>query len=176
LGKVYFTKALLVATGAKRRKLTITGAEEFEHKGLTYCASCDGPLFTDKDVVVIGGGNSGFESASQLLAYCKSVTLLHRGDEYRAEPTMVESVLSNPKMTGILNADISEVFGDKFVKGIKYFDTNLNLEKEITLSGVFVEIGAIPATDFISNELVSKDNFGQIKIDHRNGKTSEQGI
>ncbi len=172
----YFAPAVLITTGAKRRKLTVPGADIFEHKGLTYCASCDGPLFTDKDVVVIGGGNSGFESASQLLAYAKSVTILQRGEKYNAEPTMVENVLANPKMTGILNAEISEVFGDNFVKGIKYKDTKSGEEKTLDVSGVFIEIGAIPATDFISNDLVEKDNFGQIKIDHRNGRSSQAGI
>ncbi len=172
----YFAPAVLVTTGAKRRKLTVPGADIFEHKGLTYCASCDGPLFADKDLVVIGGGNSGFESASQLLAYAKSVTILQRGEKYNAEPTMVENVLANPKMTGILNAEISEVFGDGFVKGKKYKDAKSGEEKTLDVSGVFIEIGAIPATDFISADLVEKDNFGQIKIDHRTGRTSQSGI
>jgi len=74
----YTAKTVLITTGAHRRKLTMPGAEEFENKGITYCATCDGPLFSDKDVIVIGGGNAGFETAAQLLAYTKSVTLLHR--------------------------------------------------------------------------------------------------
>jgi alkyl hydroperoxide reductase subunit F len=176
LGKTFFTKSVIVTTGAKRRQLQVSGAKEFEHKGLTYCASCDGPLFTGKDVVVIGGGNSGFESASQLLAYARSVTLLHRGSEYRAEPQMVENVLANEKMFGILNANIYEVFGDSFVNGIKYTDMISKKEVKLDVSGVFVEIGAIPATDFISEDLIEKDNIKQIKIDHRNGRTSQAGI
>ncbi len=175
-GSEYRAKAVLITSGAKRRKLAVKGADIFEHKGLTYCASCDGPLFTDKDVVVIGGGNSGFESASQLLAYAKSVTLLQRGPKYNAEPTMVENVLANPKMTGILNADISEVYGSDFVEGIKYKDMEGGEEKDLKVSGAFVEIGAIPATGFIEEGLVEKDNFGQIKIDHRNGRTSQKGL
>ena len=174
LEKSFLTKSVLITTGAKRRQLTIKGAKEFEHKGLTYCASCDGPFFTDKDVVVIGGGNSGFESASQLLAYTKSVTLLHSGAEYKAEPQMVENVLANEKMKGIVNANISEVFGENFVTGIKYIKNNE--EKKLDVSGVFVEIGAIPATDFISDDLVEKDNIKQIKINHQNGRTSQAGI
>ncbi len=172
----YFSKAVLITTGAKRRKLTVKGADIFEHKGLTYCASCDGPLFSGKDLVVIGGGNSGFESASQLLAYAKTVTILHRGEKYRAEETMVQNVLANPKMKGILNANISEVFGDKFVTGIKYEDAKTGEEKTLNVSGVFVEIGAIPATDFVSDALVEKDKIKQIKIDHRNGRTSKVGL
>lgn len=175
-GTDFFAKTVLFTTGAKRRHLTVPGADLFEHKGLTYCASCDGPLFAGKDLVVIGGGNSGFESASQLLAYAKSVTLLHRGDEYRAEPTMVENVLAHENMTGILNANISEVFGDDFVTGIKYTDTKTNEEKTLDIAGVFVEIGAIPATDFISDGMVKKDNFKQIKINHQNARTSLSGM
>jgi alkyl hydroperoxide reductase subunit F len=89
---------------------------------------------------------------------------------------MVENILANEKMTGILNADISEVFGEKFVTGIKYLDTKNNEEKKLDVAGVFVEIGAIPATDFISDNLVEKDNIKQIKINHKNGRTSQKGI
>jgi len=104
-GEEFLTKTVIVATGGKRRKLPVKGADIFEHKGLTYCASCDGPVFTGKDVVVIGGGNSAFESASQLMAYCKSVTIINRGSELRAEPTMVENVLSNENVKVIKNAN-----------------------------------------------------------------------
>lgn len=174
LGDTFQTKTILINTGAKRRKLTVPGADKFEHKGLTYCASCDGPLFTDKDVVVIGGGNAGFESASQLLAYCKSVTLLHRNEKYNAEETMVEQVLSNRKMTGILQANISEIFGSEFVEGIKYrVDGD---EKILKVFGVFVEIGAVPASDFISSNLVEKNKFKEIIVDHKTCQSSQAGI
>ena len=114
------TKTIFIGTGSNRRKLPAKGADILEHKGLTYCASCDGPLFSGMDVVVIGGGNAGFESAAQLLAYCKSVTLLQRSSEYRADAVTVEKVLAHPNMTGILNATTIEVTGDSFVDGIIY--------------------------------------------------------
>src|SRR3989338_2198759 len=85
-GAIYETKTELITSGSHRRKLDIPGAKEFENKGITYCASCDGPLFSGMDVVVVGGGNAGFELAAQLLAYAKSVTLLHRGESFTAEP------------------------------------------------------------------------------------------
>src|SRR3989344_2470364 len=88
-GVHYESKTVLIATGSERRKLTVPGAAEFEHKGLTYCASCDGPLFSDMDVAVIGGGHAGFETAAQLLAYAKSVTLVNRSDTFRADAIMV---------------------------------------------------------------------------------------
>jgi len=85
-GDKFETKSILVATGSNRRRLPVKGADELEHKGLTYCATCDGPLFSDKDVAVIGGGNSALESAAQLAAYAKSVTIVHRRDEFRGDP------------------------------------------------------------------------------------------
>ncbi len=176
LGEKFISKAVLVATGSARRKLKIEGADKFEHKGLTYCASCDGPLFAGKDLLVVGGGNAGFESASQLLAYANSVTLMEHSDKYKAEATTVEKILSNPKMIGLLNVEIREIYGNDFVEGVKYFDKNDNELKDLKVQGVFVEIGAIPATSFISDELVDKNDFGQIKIDHRNGRSSEKGI
>src|SRR3989344_2788712 len=145
---IYKTKTVLVATGGSRRKLEVQGAKEFEGKGITYCASCDGPFFADKDVVVIGGGNAGFESAAQLLAYCKSVTLLSRGD-FRADPITVEKVLANPKMKAYSNAIPVEVKGDKMVKTLVYQKTATFVEQlEIETDGIFVEIGHVPATSF----------------------------
>jgi len=173
-GEEFLTEAVLITTGGKRRKLTVPGADKFEHKGLTYCASCDGPVFTDKDVVVIGGGNSAFESASQLMAYCKSVKILNRTGEFRAEPTMVESVLKNENVQGILNTNITEVLGDEFVTGIKY--TENGEEKEMELSGVFVEIGSVPATDYIQESLVEKNKYNEIIVNHLTMETSQKGI
>ena len=86
----FLTKTILITTGSGRRKLEVKNADRLEHKGLTYCASCDGPLFADMDVVVVGGGNAAFESAAQLLAYCKSVTLLHRSEKFRADEITIE--------------------------------------------------------------------------------------
>src|SRR3990167_4517399 len=172
----YDTKTILVTTGSSRKKLSIPGALEFEGKGITYCASCDGPFFEGKDVAVIGGGNAGFESAAQLLAYCKSVTLLSRG-EFRADPVTVEKVSQNPKMKVISNATPTEIRGDKFVTSIIYkktapfADDNIELKTE----GIFVEIGHIPATDFVDG-LVEMDELKRIKIDHKTQRTSASGI
>ena len=124
-GKTYSAKKVLVATGAHRRKLKATGAEQFEHKGLTYCASCDGPLFAGQDVAVIGGGNAGFETAAQLLAYAKSVTLIHKHKEFKADPVTVEKVLAHENMKAITNAMPVEVTGEKFVNGLVIEDNSV---------------------------------------------------
>ncbi len=172
-----------MATGVPGKNWKYPGAKEFEGKGITYCASCDGPFFADKNVVVIGGGNAGFESAAQLLAYCKSVTLINRG-EFRADPVTVEKVLANPKMKAVTNATPVEIKGDpfdklragNFVKSLVYQRTAPFVDNvEIETDGIFVEIGHNPSTDFAEG-LVEMDEFKRIKIDHKNQRTSLDGI
>lgn len=173
--ETYRSKTVLITSGSQRRKLKVPGAEQFEHKGLTYCASCDGPLFRDKEVVVIGGGNAGFETAAQLLAYAKSVTLLHRKESFKADPITVKKVLENPKMTALTNADTKEIKGSVMTESLIYEDKNTGEEHEIPAQGVFVEIGLIPNTHFLE-ELLELNEYKQIKIDPRTQKTSVEGI
>lgn len=174
-GEAFETKTILITTGSSRRKLEAKNADSLEHKGLTYCASCDGPLFSDQDVVVVGGGNAGFETAAQLLAYCKSVTLLHRSDVFRADEITVEKVLKNPKMKAIKNVDILEVKGEKFVEGIVYKDQKTGEEHTLPVTGIFVEVGQIPNTQF-AKDVLSLNEYGQIKIDSLTQKTETAGI
>jgi NADH-dependent peroxiredoxin subunit F len=174
-GDVFESKTVLIATGADRRKLNIPGAKEFENKGITYCASCDGPLFSDKDVTVIGGGNAGFETAAQLLAYTKSVTLLHRNAEFKADQITVQKVLKNPKMKAIRNASTKEIKGDKFVTSLVYEDSESGEAKEIQTEGIFVEIGLVPNTGFLGDFLKLSD-YKQIVTDPKNQRTSIDGV
>ncbi len=171
----FSTKTILIASGSSRRKLDAINADKLEHKGLTYCASCDGPLFADQDVVVVGGGNAGFESAAQLLAYCKSVTLLHRSDTFRADEVTVEKVLSNPKMKAIKSVDILEVKGEKFVEGIVYKDQKSGEVTTLPVTGIFVEVGSVPNTDYAKN-VVALDQYNQVKINPLNQQTETKGI
>ncbi len=172
--KEYFTKTVLGTAGSHRRKLEVPGAEEFDNKGLTYCASCDGPLFSGKDVVVVGGGNAGFETASQLLAYAKSVTLLHHGPTFKAAPITVEKVLAHPKMNALTEVTILEVKGDKMVNAIIFTDKE-GEETELPTSGIFVEIGQVPTTGFIK-DIVETDEYNRIVIDPWTQKTSTDGV
>ncbi len=171
----YEAKTVLITTGSFRKKLEVIGADKFEHKGLTYCASCDGPLFNGQDVVVVGGGNAGFESASQLLAYCKSVTLINRTDKFRADPVTIETVSKNPHFKIITNAISKEVKGDRFVTGYVYTDTKTGKDVELAVGGIFVEIGSIPTTYFVK-DLVKMDEYGHIVVDPRTQMTSVKGI
>lgn len=172
-GETHTAQAVLIASGSTRRPLQATGAAEFEHKGLTYCATCDGPLFAGQDVAVIGGGNAGFETAAQLLAYAKSVTLLQRGERYKADPVTVEKVLAHPQMTGVLNTEITKVVGDKFVSGLEY--TEAGEAKQLPVTGIFVEIGMMPNTSFAS-DVVELDEYKRIKIDPWTQRTSAPNV
>lgn len=168
----FLTRAILIASGSNRRKLDIPGADTLEHKGLTYCASCDGPIFKNQDVVVVGGGNAGFDSALQLLAYCRSVTLLSRG-EPRADEITINSATSHQNFTLIANATPTEVLGTDSVTGLKYKAGDT--EKELACTGIFVEIGQLPSTDYAKG-LVEMTETNHIKIDPRNCKTSAKNI
>lgn len=172
----YEAKAVLVATGGVRRKLEVPGAKEFENKGLTYCASCDGPLFDGQDTVVVGAGNAAFETAAQLLAYAKSVTLINRSPEFaRADKSTVDSVLAHPNMKTIVNSTPVEVKGQNFVSGIVVKDNASGETKEIPAAGIFIEIGMLPATEF-AKDVVELDQFNRIKIDAKNQRTSALGV
>ena len=179
-GKAFGAKSILIASGASRRKLTVPGAEKFENKGVTYCASCDGLLFSGMDVAVVGGGNAGFETALQLLAYAKSVTLLHRHQEFKADPITVTKTLAHPNMHVLRNTEPTEVLGEQFVNGLKYKDIGslagqAGEIKELPVSGIFVEAGVAPNTDF-AEKLVELDAVKRVKIDPRNQRTSMDGI
>jgi alkyl hydroperoxide reductase subunit F len=174
-GDEFETKSILVASGSNRRRLPVTGADELEHKGLTYCATCDGPLFSDKDVAVIGGGNSALESAAQLSAYAKSVTIVHRRDEFRGDPITVDALKKDSKINFLLNVETTEILGDKFVSGFKYKEKGSDEEKEMKVDGIFVEIGAVPANDFVA-DIVDLTDDKTIKIDPWTQRTTENGI
>ncbi len=172
-GTSYEARTVLVATGSTRRKLEIPGAKEFENKGISYCASCDGPLFAGQDVAVVGGGNAAFETAAQLLAYANSVTLLNRSDTFRADEVTVEKVLSHPKMKAVKNAVPKEIKGEKFVNTFIYEENGET--KEIKVTGIFVEIGLLPTTNFIA-EIVTLNNLKQIPVDPKTQRTEVVGI
>ena len=168
----YEAKTILITTGSSRRKLEVPGAEEYDNKGLTYCATCDGPLYAGQDVAVIGGGNAAFETAAQLLAYCKSVTMLVRGD-FRADQITVDKVLSHPNMKAVLGAVPKEVKGEKFVTGMTYTKDGKDISLPVT--GIFVEIGSIPNTAY-AKDLVKLDAYNRVITDPRTQRTSVAGI
>ncbi|MFH0755043.1 MAG: FAD-dependent oxidoreductase [bacterium] len=171
----YLSKTILIASGRIKRKLEIKGAKKFEQKGITYCTTCDGPMFADMNVAVIGGGNSAFESAVQLSEYAKSVTIVQRSD-FRADPIIIKKVLSNPKIKAVSNVDLIEIKGNKFVKSLIYKNKNTGEKTELLISGIFVEIGAEPSIKFLKNNLLKLNEKQEIIVNHKHQTTSKKGI
>jgi alkyl hydroperoxide reductase subunit F len=174
-GKSFEAKAVLIASGAARRKLDIPGAAAFENKGVVYCASCDGPLFSGMDVAVVGGGNAGLETALQLLAYAKSVTLIHRHGQFKGDAITVEKVLAHPNLRAMTNAFPVEVKGEQFVTGLVVENKESGEKTELPVQGVFVEIGVMPNTDYAA-DVVELDEVKRVKADPRTQRTSVEGI
>jgi alkyl hydroperoxide reductase subunit F len=169
-------KAVLIATGGIRRKLPVPGAMDFENKGVTYCASCDGPLFGGMDTVVVGAGNAAFETAAQLLAYAKSVTLINRSPTFlRADKSTVDIVLAHPNMKALIDTTPIEVKGTNFVSGIVVKNNKTGETQEIPAAGIFIEIGMLPATELVKG-VVERDEYNRVKVDPRNQRTSVEGI
>ncbi len=174
-GDTYQSLSVLVTVGSSRKKLPVLGADRLEHKGVTYCASCDGPLFSGSDVIVIGGGNAAFETVLQLVAYCNHVTLVNRSDVFRADEITVEKVKNHPKVTIRTNVDMMEVMGEKFVSGLKIIDKVTNTEETLSAMGIFVEIGQVSNGEFFKN-LVEVNEGGKIIIDPWTQRTSCEGL
>ena len=166
--KEYVAKAVIIANGAKRRKLGIPGEEEFFGKGVSYCATCDGAFFKDKDVVIVGGGNTALEDALYLAGVCRKVYLVHRRDQFRATKNLVDRVVNNEKIEILYSSVLSEIKGDSQVSAVI-----LQNGREIAVSGVFVAIGLEPDNERFSG-IVELEN-GYIKAGE-DCKTSCEGI
>jgi thioredoxin reductase (NADPH) len=148
-GDVIESKAVICATGATPRKLCVDGEKEFLGRGVSYCAVCDGAFFANKDVFVVGGGDTAVEDAIYLSSICNSVTLVHRRDTFRAPKTRVEALkkLGNVKL--ILNANLVQITGENRVNGVDLEDENgIN---HYDANGVFIAVGTVPATDYLKN-------------------------
>jgi alkyl hydroperoxide reductase subunit F len=174
-GNKYNGKTVILAAGARRRKLNVPGEEKFNGKGVAYCSTCDAPLFSGKRVAVIGGGNSGLEAAIDLFPYADKIYILERGAILKADPTIQDEARKNPKVEIIFNAEVSEILGENFVSGLKYIDKKSGEEKTLEAQGVFVEIGSVPNSEIVK-ELVELDRYGQVVIDSKRATTSRPGI
>jgi alkyl hydroperoxide reductase subunit F len=153
----------------------VPGEDKFEGKGVVYCSTCDAPVFKGKTVVVVGGGNSGLEAVVDLFPYADKIYLLHRSESFRGDPVTQDEVFSNPKVETILNAETTEVLGDRVVEGLKYRDKKTGEEKELKVQGVFVEIGSVPNSEMVK-DLVNIDKYGEVVVDHKTQATSQKGI
>ncbi len=174
-GKTLEARFLLIVTGSRRRKLGIPGEKELDGKGVVYCSTCDAPLFKDKRVVVVGGGNAGLEAVIDSLPYASEVYLLEFKDQLKGDPVTQEKVKASSKVQVILQAQALQVLGDKFVSGLKYKDLKTNEEKTLAVDGIFVEIGAVPNSDLVKG-LVELNQINEIIADPRTQRTSNPGI
>lgn len=168
----YETLSIILATGATAKTLNVPGSETFWQKGVTACAVCDGamPIFRDKPLFVIGGGDTAMEEALFLTKYGSSVTIIHRRDSFRASHIMGEKALSHPKINVIYNAELAEIHGDATVSSI-----TLSNGETHDASGVFFAIGHTPNTDFLNNQLKTDDS-GYLIVDHPSTCTSVPGV
>lgn len=174
-GNTYEGKVLILTHGARRRKLNVPGEEQLNGKGVAYCATCDAPLFSGKDVAVVGGGNAGLEAVVDLFPYAKKIYLLVRGDMLKGDPVTQGEIQKHPNAIIIYNAQTKEILGEKFVIGLRYLDNKTNEEKMLHVGGVFVEIGSVPNSEIVK-DLVALDKYGQIIIDSKHASTSQPGI
>ncbi|MFM2120795.1 MAG: hypothetical protein RL722_2263 [Pseudomonadota bacterium] len=169
------SRTIILATGARWRKMNVPGEEPYQTKGVAYCPHCDGPLFKGKDVAVIGGGNSGVEAAIDLAGIVKSVTLLEFADQLKADQVLIDKLKSLPNVSIHVNAQTTEVLGDgQKMTGLRWKDRVTGAEHTPELAGVFVQIGLLPNTDFLRGT-VELSRFGEIIIDAKCA-TSAPGV
>jgi thioredoxin reductase (NADPH) len=156
--------------GTVRRKLNVPGEENYLGKGVSYCATCDGPLFRDKTVIVVGGSDGACITAVQLAEYAKKVYVVYRKGKLRAEPWWVSRIKKNEKIEVIYNTNVKEILGNDFVEGVK-----LDNNKQLKVEGVFIEIGGVPQISLIKNLGVKADEGNYIVVDSEQ-RTNIRGI
>ncbi|MCJ7450827.1 MAG: FAD-dependent oxidoreductase [Candidatus Nanohaloarchaeota archaeon QJJ-9] len=166
-------KSVIVATGTKARKLDVPGEEEFNNKGIAYCAVCDGPLYQDEEVAIIGGGYAGTEAALYMSDIAEKVYLINYNGELSGEPITLEKIPEKDNIELIGNADTQKFFGGEFLEGLRYEDRETGEEEELEVSAAFIEIGRIPNSKIV--DFVEKNERGKILTDEKQA-TSEPGV
>ncbi|MBR4005684.1 MAG: thioredoxin-disulfide reductase [Treponema sp.] len=169
----YTSLALVAATGAKHRTLGAEGEKEFSGRGVSYCATCDGPFFKNKDVVVVGGGDSACDEAVYLATLCSHVTVIHRKSQFRAQKAVAQRVLSNPKISVRFNSSVTRFIGDKTLSSVELTDTVSGEKSTLETSGAFIFVGMIPQTSLFSS--LKTDEAGYI-ITGEDMETSIPGL
>lgn len=163
--KEYFSKTVIVASGSVPKKLNVPGEEKYKNKGVSYCAICDAPLFKDKVVAIIGGGNSALSAGNMASDICKKVYMIHKGDKFKGEKILLEKLEKKENVEIIYNALTQEFIGEEFVKKLRFLDLKTNEIKEIDVDGIFIYIGLQPQSDFIPDDWQIKNEKGEIIID-----------
>jgi thioredoxin reductase (NADPH) len=172
--KEYHAETLIVASGATPRHLNVPGENELTGRGVSYCATCDGWFFKDKDVIVVGGGDSALEESIFLTRYAKSITVVHRRDELRAGPILQKRASENPKISFLYDTVVTEILGTEAVKAVRLKNLKTNEEFEQPTDGIFIFIGHDPNTQLFKGQL-EMDERGYLKLDQQM-KTNIPGV
>ena len=172
-GTVYEAKSIVIATGAKARWLGLPEEENLRGKGVSACATCDGFFMRGKTVAVVGGGNTAFEDALFLAQFCPKVYLVHRREGFRADQVTVEQAQKNEKIEFVLNVVPEKILGTETVEGLRVKNVKTGQTQDLALSGVFVAIGAVPQTAFLTDSLVALSDDGLVLADERTHTTIE---
>ncbi len=167
-------KAVIVCSGADPKTLGVPGEERLRGRGVSYCATCDAPFFRDKDVAVVGGGNTAVDEGNFLTKFARLVHLVHRRDQLRAEKIIQERALANPKMRFVWNSVVTEVVGQETVEGVRIRNVQTGQDSDLAVQGCFVLIGTKPNTEFLRG-LCELDDLGFAKVNARK-ETSVPGI
>lgn len=163
-GRVFKTKSIILASGSKNKELNIQSEQDLKGRGVSYCAICDGFFYRNQDIVVVGGGDAAFEEGLYLTEYANTVTIIHRRDEFRAQPMLVEEALNTDKIKFNLNKVVKEFKGDKGMDEVVLVDTLTGEESQLDVTGAFIYIGKLPQTDYLLGELNQlKDGEGWVK-------------
>ncbi len=174
-GDTYLARTVIIATGSRYRELGIDGEKRLSGHGVSWCATCDGFFFRDKDIAVVGGGDSAMEEATFLTRFARSVTVVHRRDALRASKIMQERALANPKITFRWNSEVTGVLGDTTVTGLRLRDTVTGEESTLEISGLFVAIGHDPRSDLFSSQL-DTDPDGYLLVEQPSTRTAIPGV
>jgi thioredoxin reductase (NADPH) len=173
-GDDYLARAVIVASGAQARLLGVPGETELRGKGVSYCATCDGAFFRDKEVMVVGGGDSAVEEAVYLTRFAKRVRLAHRRDQLRATKVVQEQALSNPKVEILWSTVVTSINGEQFVESVDIKNVTSGAEDRLDVSGIFMYVGVDPSSDLFDFE-IEKDERGFLITDQQM-RTSVKGI
>jgi thioredoxin reductase (NADPH) len=174
-GVTYQSRAVVLAMGAAARYLDVPGEQELLGRGVSSCATCDGFFFRDRDIAVVGGGDSAMEEATFLTRFARSVTIVHRRDEFRASKIMLERARQDPKMRWRTNAEVVEVLGDGSVSGLTIRDTRTGETSALDVSGMFVAIGHDPRSALVRDQLET-DEAGYVVVDAPSTRTAVPGV
>lgn len=174
-GESYTAKAVLIATGGRPRRLGVPGEKEFTGRGVSYCATCDAPLFRGKRVAMIGGGNAAFEGIIDLLPIATEIHVVDIADHWFADPILQAQVLNSGKVKTYQQHRVVEIKGREFVSSIVIESLQTGEQEELAVEGVFIEIGTVPNTDFV-RDFVELNHRGEIVVDRRTFQTSVPGV